>query len=302
MIGLAPNMKHVYRRVEGRIQNSKVEINVAEHCNLSCRGCSHLSPVMPKAFVDPAEVQADLSTLARHYQVDFVRLLGGEPLLHPDLLAVIAAVRASGVGERVCVVTNGLLLLRMDVDFWRAVDRVDISMYPDRSPGASQLAEMKELARAHAVELRPTRVDQFRESYSEIRNDDPGLVERIYSSCKIVHDLRCHTVAHGVFYRCPQSYFIPTVIDDEFEGGADVEGIHIRDEDTFGDQLLEYLNSTTPPLSCAHCLGSAGRLFDHVQVRRANFREAQTQPVAEMFSRRQSRPLLRVRGKKTLKN
>jgi organic radical activating enzyme len=294
-------MKHVYRRVEGRIHNIKCEINVAEHCNLSCRGCSHLSPVVPKAFVDPAEVLADLTTLARHYRVDVVRLLGGEPLLHPDLLAVIAAVRASGIGEQVCVVTNGLLLLRMEPAFWQAVDRVDISMYPGRSPTAAQLTKVKELARTHAVDLRPIRVDKFRESYSEMRNDDPRLVARIHSSCKIVHDFRCHTVAHGVFYRCPQSYFIPKILDDGADGGPHVDGLTIRDEDGFGAQLLEYLNSTTPPQSCANCLGSAGRQFDHVQIRRGEFRDAQNRPVAEMFSRRQSHPLLWVRGKKRLK-
>jgi GTP 3',8-cyclase len=295
-------MHHVYRWVEGRIHNSKCEINVAEHCNLSCRSCSHLSPVVPKAFVDPAEVLTDLTALARHYRVDVVRLLGGEPLLHPDLLAVIAAVRGSGVGERVCVVTNGLLLLRMDPAFWRAVDRVDISLYPDRTPNAAHMAEIKGLARAHAVDLRPIRVDKFRESYSEMRNDDPKLVERIYSSCKIVHDFRCHTVAHGVFYRCPQSYFIPKVLDDGFAGEADVDGLTIRDGDGFGDQLLDYLNSETPPLSCANCLGSAGRQFAHVQVRRGDFREAQNRPAVEMFSRRQSHPLLSVRGKKRLRS
>jgi organic radical activating enzyme len=294
-------MNHVYRRVDGKIRNIKCEINVAEHCNLSCRGCSHLSPVAPRALADPAEVRADLTALARHYRVDVVRLLGGEPLLHPDLEAVIAAVRESGIGERVCVVTNGLLLARMEPAFWQAVDRIELSLYPDRSPNASQMAKIRDRAREYAVDLCPTRVDKFRQSYSEIRNDDPGLVARIYSSCKIVHAFRCHTVAHGVLYRCPQSYFIPKILGGGFEGGARVDGITIRDEADFGDQLLEYLNSETPPLSCANCLGSAGRQFDHVQIRRGDFRQAQNRPVAEMFSRRQTHPLLSVRGRKKLK-
>ena len=57
-------MKHTYSRIDGKIYSAKCEINVAEHCNLSCRGCSHLSPVVPKSFVDPAEVLADLTNFA----------------------------------------------------------------------------------------------------------------------------------------------------------------------------------------------------------------------------------------------
>jgi molybdenum cofactor biosynthesis enzyme MoaA len=102
-----------YRVVDGRILNRRCEINVAEHCNLSCRACSHLSPVHPKAFADPAVVARDLGALAHSYHAKTVRLLGGEPLLHPDLPSVIDAVRASRVCETITVVTNGILQPRV---------------------------------------------------------------------------------------------------------------------------------------------------------------------------------------------
>src|SRR5438045_9060842 len=101
-----------YRVVDGRILNRRVEINVAEHCNLSCRACSHMSPVHVKSFADADVVARDLTTLAPSYHAKVVRLLGGEPLLHPDLGAVIDAVRGSGVCDRVTLVTNGVLLPR----------------------------------------------------------------------------------------------------------------------------------------------------------------------------------------------
>lgn len=110
--------RDAYQVVDGKIRNAACEINVVEHCNLSCRGCSHLSPIAPKYFVDPQSLLRDLTMLARVYQVDFVRLLGGEPLLHPNLTAVMDTIEASGIASRICLVTNGLLLSRMDEHLW----------------------------------------------------------------------------------------------------------------------------------------------------------------------------------------
>ena len=293
-------MHHRYQLVEGRIHNSTCEINVAEHCNLSCRGCSHLSPIMGKYFVEPTEVLADLSLLARHYRVDQVRLLGGEPLLHPDLLTVISAVRTSGITERVTLTTNGLLLARMPIELWEAVDTIELSMYPGHSPQPTQFAQIDARAREHGVEFLPARVDKFRQSYTEVRIDNPELVQRVFSSCKIAHQWRCHTVAHGRLYRCPQSYFLPKILGEHTGGGPDVDGITIGDDDAFGDRLLAFLNAHSPLASCANCLGTAGRLVPHVQIRRSEFRDPQKSPAAAMVSQRQLMPGLWAPGRKPL--
>ncbi len=97
----------------GKLHTHGVEVNVSHHCNLSCRGCAHLSPVMAKQYASPEQILRDLSVLAKHMQADHVRLLGGEPLLHPRLTEVIAAARQSALAGRIRVVTNGILLWRM---------------------------------------------------------------------------------------------------------------------------------------------------------------------------------------------
>jgi len=287
--------------VDGRIRNDKCEINVVEHCNLSCKGCSHLSPILPKHFVSPVDISTDLSILARHYRADEVRLVGGEPLLHPDLPAVAAAVRASGITERVCVVTNGLLLDRMDESFWQAVDKVEVSLYPGRHPSAEHHARYEDRARDHGVDLVASRVDRFRQSYTELPNHDRALTERVFRSCKIVHDWRCHTVANGMLFRCPQSYFLPKVLTEHF-AVPDVDALRIDAGEDFGDRLLAFLDATGPLASCSQCLGTSGHLVRHVQVRRTQFRTEQEIPAREMVSRRQGHRWLRARGRKPLES
>src|SRR5262245_57337259 len=182
--------------VDAKIRNPTIEINVAEHCNLACRACSHASPVLPRAVVDPAALELDLALLAEHYRADTVRLVGGEPLLHPDLGAIVEVVRRSRIGELIRVATNGVLLPRMPRSVWEAVDIVDVSAYPGHELTPEQLHDCRREADAAGTELVVSRVTMFRESYSEIGTTDVELIRRIYRNCVIAHVWRSHTVGN----------------------------------------------------------------------------------------------------------
>lgn len=268
-----------YRVVDGRILNRRLEINVAEHCNLSCRACSHLSPVVPKSFVDPANVYRDLNVLARCYHVKSVRVLGGEPLLHPDLPSVIDAIRRSMVCDSIWVITNGRLLPRMTTEFWSSIDLVEVSLYPGQllDPQARDTCTAK--ARRHGVALRFHVRNEFQESYSEAGSEDTELVRRIFATCNVVHRWRCHNAVDGWFYRCPQSHFIAKGMR---AGTEHVDGIKIEDDLSFGTRLLAFLQSPEMPQACNNCLGTAGRLFPHAQVRRGDFRSRQAAPTEDL--------------------
>ena len=271
-----------YEIRNGRIHSEKCEINVTEHCNLSCRGCSHLSPVLARHAVDPDVVRRDLSLLAQHYRVEWIRFVGGEPLLHPALLDVIAAARSSGIGNAVGIVTNGVRLPSMPPEFWEAVDHVRVSMYPGKELSADQQEACSQRAAAAGVHLRMVRVGEFREPYSELGTTDELLVRRIYESCVLAHVERNHTVADGYFYKCPPSYFLPKTL--ALHGFHD--GLPIEEGPEFGERLLRYLESPTPLASCRHCLGSAGTRFPHRQTARADFRDRQRRPTEELVDYR----------------
>lgn len=75
-------------------------------CNLSCTYCNEYDnfskPVPTSVMVDRINQLADLGTT-------IITLSGGEPLLHPDLDDIIAAMRRRGV--LACLITNGYLLM-----------------------------------------------------------------------------------------------------------------------------------------------------------------------------------------------
>ncbi len=136
--------------------------------------------------------------------------MGGEPLLHRDLVGVIEAVHAVAAPARVSVVTNGTLLPQMTDAFWRAIDGVQVCLYPGKELGREELRACGDKAKAHGVRLVATRINEFRESYSELGTEDEGLVREIYEACTLKTS---HSIARGSFYKCPPSYFLPRVLD-----------------------------------------------------------------------------------------
>lgn len=277
-------MRTRYQIKNGKIHNGRCEINIVEHCNLACRACTHLSPIAPKHLVDPDAIYRDLLTLGRVYHANWLRLLGGEPLLHPHLLDVIRAGKQASLADRVCIVTNGTLLPRMPSMFWQEIHAVEVCLYPEHNLEGTALAQCHQAAKAHDVDLRLVHVREFRESYSEIGTPNDQLTARIYQTCHVAHLWRCHTVANGYFYKCPQSYFLPKLTTHTKSRPSD--RIKIKASNDFGERLLDYLHSDEPLSSCRNCLGTAGKRFPHAQVKRAEFRKPQTQPTENLIDER----------------
>lgn len=274
-----------YQIINGKIYNPKAsELNVVYHCNFSCRGCSHFSPISKNYFVEPNQVFNDFSTLAKYYRSKYIKIIGGEPLLHPDLIEIIDAVRSSGISDYIQVVTNGHFLAKIIDKFWQKVDEVCISVYPKKEVNLEHLEEIEYKARLHNVVLEHFYFDNFRESYSQLGTKDTDLVGRIYSTCKIAHTWHSHTIAEGYFYKCPQSLFLPSVINNDILKPNE-NGIKITDSPQFAQDLIAYLNSTEPLKSCYHCLGSVGKLFAHEQIPRSLWRSPQQYSTEELIDR-----------------
>ena len=170
---------------KGKIKQKECcEINVVDHCNLTCRDCDHASPVVAKRFVDPLKLHQDLSLLRHHYEARTIKLIGGEPLLHPDIEGVIDAVKRSGLGQSVLMVTNGVLLERCRDQFWRSIDELWVSVYPDSGLDSEYRKWIDEKARQFNIKLIVSKYDSFRVQFSRQRNQDEQLVSRIFLALK----------------------------------------------------------------------------------------------------------------------
>lgn len=256
---------------------SVLEIIVADHCNLVCRQCNHGSPGVAKWLADPRAVGRDLAILARSYHPPMLKLIGGEPLLHPDLAGLIETVRGAGLSDKVELVTNGTLLGRMPDRVWRLIDKLAVSVYAGTEVEA-MLPALREKARAFGVELVAAAFPQFRDTLSSLANEDAALVRRVHAACKLANVWAIHGLYRGRIYKCPQSMYAPRLARRPIE-----DGLVIEDAPGFQQRLLAFLNGREPLGSCSHCVGTVGRKDQHRFLDRDAWIADLARPPAEMI-------------------
>jgi GTP 3',8-cyclase len=255
------------RIAEGKIEPPYgCEIDVVDHCNRRCLDCNHGSPAMKRRFADPESVFRTFSVLAKAYRPAMVKVLGGEPLLHPDLAEVLRAIRRSGISEHLLLVTNGLLLPHMPDRAWDLLDEVALSIYPDSHLGDGLLRASLEKGARHGVKVSAYAFDRFNRFFALRSYRDPALTGRVYRSCRLAHEWGCHSIRDGHFFKCPQAHRIAAMAGLPDERGY-ADGVEIRDSPGFVEDLRRYLLAPEPLDSCRSCLGTSGKARPHVMAR-----------------------------------
>lgn len=91
------------------------EFHITDHCNLNCKGCGHVSNICEPYFPDLAEYVRDMYQIKKLYSgCIMIKLLGGEPLLNPQLPEFIKKTREIFPECDLRIGTNGLLIHKMD--------------------------------------------------------------------------------------------------------------------------------------------------------------------------------------------
>ncbi len=114
----------------GRVHRD-LRVSITDRCNLRCTYC------MPADFADwiPGEHLLSIDELlavieiATEEGVDSIRLTGGEPLLRPDVVEIVARIRALPRAPKVALTTNGLRMVGLAKPLADAgLERVNISL------------------------------------------------------------------------------------------------------------------------------------------------------------------------------
>src|SRR5438094_7310590 len=101
-----------------KLTRFSVEYNLTEHCNLSCYLCDHASPLLSKKFAILEDFVRDFEALSHVFHSTQLRIVGGEPTLHPQLLTFLREARRIGIADNIVLLTNGVQLHRMPAELW----------------------------------------------------------------------------------------------------------------------------------------------------------------------------------------
>ena len=130
-----------------------VEFYLTDGCNLNCKGCTHFSPVAPMEF-EPIET---LAQSMRHLgktcgeQLPAVYLIGGEPLLYPQLAQACALARECFPHAEISLFTNGLLIPRLNDEVWKSLHDNNILISITRYPIAFDYDQAAQICLQHEV-------------------------------------------------------------------------------------------------------------------------------------------------------
>jgi hypothetical protein len=243
-----------------------LETNVTIACQLRCVSCNHFVALQTneakKRLADPVQVYEDLAALSRFLHVDAWGALGGEPLLHPHLVDILAAVQKTRIADVIEVWTNGIAVRKATPAFWDSLDRLVVSAYPGTLDDA-EIEWIKSAAGEAQVEVL-VKDERHVPNFERLLEPSPTSemdTLRKYRACFFKDYSR--VADKGFFYRCCTSPFIPRLLLGLPEG---TDGIAIAG--LTESALLAFLNQKEAPTSCQLCSG-----LDPAIRRRTDWRE-----------------------------
>jgi hypothetical protein len=190
-----------------------LEFQVTDHCNLNCKGCTHFSNLEEK------EIFADLNTYISDIKrvkelfwgISTIRLMGGEPLLNPELWQFIRVTRTVFPDADIRIVTNGLLLPKTDESLFFAMrdtySGFDVSPY---IPTMKIMDKIRRTIRENNLELKMTsmgigkskHIDHF---YKKLTLNPVNDSRRSFKKCEYYG---CLFLRDGTISQCPVAKLI----------------------------------------------------------------------------------------------
>ena len=227
-----------------------LETHLVDQCNLDCSGCGHYSPIASDWYADPKIHDRDMKRLAVLFaNIEKIRLMGGEPLLHPEVCSFIESTRRRFPNADVRVVTNGILLPSQPPEFWKACRdndvTIDMSVYP---PAHGKLVSYVETAEQNGVPLNWSVVTHFRAGHNLDIDSDR---EETYKVC--AERCFCPFLREGRVYTCALGPLVEILNEKRSTNVPVSDGIDIHDSKTTGRAVLKEVTTSIP--TCRGCLG-----------------------------------------------
>lgn len=248
------SIKKVRRSIKRAISLYKLELeylefNLTDHCNLNCKGCSHFSPIANKNYASVNQHERDLRKLGQLFRnIQTIRLLGGEPLLHPDVASFMVKTREAFPRSTIRLVTNGLLLPRASQEFYKTCKEtktiIDLIVYP---PLRNRLTNNLYLLKTKGVDFKIIEVENF-SAFLNLKGNSSK--KKALDSCRSKFGY-CPFLHNGHIYHCAVSALVEN-FNKRFNYNISLDkGINIHSTKLSGHSIIKKLN--VPIETCRWC-------------------------------------------------
>lgn len=186
------------------IDRLKCEVHLVEHCNLNCKGCYHFSPLAKEEFLSINEWERDCGRLSLLFgdKMDYISLMGGEPLLHPDICEFMRITRENFPTGGIWLITNAILLPNMKEDFWEACRKYNIVIRPTKYPINLDFDSIEKKAGMEQVDFQYFNggIMEMTLGKQPIDLEGKQAIEDNFQNCYRANN--CVAFSHGKLYSC----------------------------------------------------------------------------------------------------
>ena len=241
------------RTIEVR-KKLKFEIHITEHCNLNCKFCNHFSPLAKEEYLSLEEYKKDLGRLSDLFEGEMqqIKILGGEPLLHPNIIQFLEVTRKLFPKGSIKILTNGILLPQMSDAFWEMCRATQTIVYYTKYPIKLDVDKISRQADKYDV---PLEIFNIEDNIKTLIHE-PIDLEGKQNAKKNFYDCYrpnyCITLKHGRIYTCHRAAHMH-LLNEYFNEHIPIDeknSIDIYKAET-GREILEFLVKPIP--MCAYC-------------------------------------------------
>jgi MoaA/NifB/PqqE/SkfB family radical SAM enzyme len=182
--------------------------------------------------------------------VEEIALVGGEPLLHADMIEIVKISRSYFPVGVLSIWTNGILLKQQPEAFWTALEENNVVINLSSYPIKLDVSAIEATAKAHNVTFIYSERDI---EWRYIPIDLDGGQNRVDSFARCYAENRCFQLKEGRIYHCWRSAYV-NYFNKAF--GVDLQVteedyIDIYKADTI-NEILRFLRQV--PSFCRYCI------------------------------------------------
>lgn len=237
-----------FTRFRERTDLDFISVHVMDRCNLKCAYCSSMSGLVTNGMkISFSKTKSAIYQLGCMYKsVNYIQILGGEPLLNDMLLDYCGILRDCFPYSYIEIVTNGTLILRQKQEFFDVLKALDIAVLVSYYPvTATSIDEINLLLCKNDITYTISeKITHFEKYY-----DFSGIsdIDKTFRNCQAAQYCKNGlTLFEDYIYPCVAPIALNRA---EIIANPSIYGIHISEHTTRQD-----INSLIQPLQiCKYC-------------------------------------------------
>ena len=223
------------------------EMSIIDYCNLNCKGCNHYAAIFPKQLPDIETRLDDVRRIKDLYdEVIEFGLIGGEPLLNPEVDLYIERVKELLPNTKLQMVTNGLLIPAISEGVLQCIKEYGVLVViSEYVPTSKMINKITDRLREFEIDYEIRSVDVKKKFYKTLSLKKDSIYPKKCIS------LGCTNICDGKIARCPTALYI-NKLNQRFGTDFPSEGVYQLSDYQDGKRLNMDLSKKIP--LCDYCI------------------------------------------------